>query len=71
MDKQTKFRAMLIDVSTDDYAREFILLNEAFNKAKNQGDPILGELQLIPLRPDPTISAGKHRGGGETTKFVV
>ena len=49
---------MLIDVSTDDYKREYILLKEAFNKARETEDPILAEFSLIPLRPDPTISAG-------------
>ena len=59
-DGQTKiyFRAMLIDVSTDDFEREFILLNKAFHKARIQGDPILGGLRLVPFRPDTTISAG-------------
>ena len=49
---------MLIDVSSDDFEREFILLNKAFRNARNNGDPILGDYRLVPLRPDTTILAG-------------
>ena len=44
-------------MSSDDYDREYLLLNKAFRKARENDDIILDGLNLIPLRPDPTITS--------------
>ena len=43
------FRALLIDMSFDDYDREYLLLNKAFKKARENEDIIHGGLNLNPL----------------------
>ena len=44
-------------MSSDDFDREYLLLNKAFKKARENENTIVGGLNLISLRPDPTITS--------------
>ena len=65
------FWSVLIDVFTDDFEREFQVINKAFNKSRETEEPILGHLNRIPLRPDPNFFDRKHPSGGKRPKYLV
>ena len=56
-DERVFFRALLFDMSSENYNAEYIALQTAFVKAKEDKNIILKHYQLISLRPTSTLTS--------------
>ena len=56
-EEKVYFRALLFDVSYEYFDADYIALQTAFSKAKEAKDKVLGNYELIPLRPTSTLTS--------------
>ena len=56
-DERVFFRALIFDLSSENYNAEYIALQTAFAKAKAAQDTILSNYELVPIQPTLTLTS--------------